>query len=100
LKDIQKQHVELRVQHLEDLTHAIIVFRRPSLLEPGREKAYVKKKQQEIRRILRKEALIRMHNKMIYPKTPQTRRRFEPYRRPPSQTTEPYPIRPDPKQWE
>jgi len=55
LKSIQKRHVELREQHLENLVNALIILRAPSLLEPGREQAYDKKKQREIRRIKRKD---------------------------------------------
>jgi hypothetical protein len=64
LRDIQKNHVELRSKHLEDLVNAIIIYRRPALLDPGKEKAYEKRKQQEIKRIIKREALIRMHRKI------------------------------------
>jgi len=64
LKNIQKNHVELRSKHLEDLANAIIIYRRPALLDPGKEKAYEKRKQQEIKRIIKREALIRMHRKI------------------------------------
>jgi hypothetical protein len=43
LKEAQKKHIELREQHLEDLVDAIILYRRPHLLEPGKEKEYNKK---------------------------------------------------------
>ncbi|MFN9980606.1 MAG: hypothetical protein ACK53Y_11850, partial [bacterium] len=66
LKSIQKRHVELRAQHLEDLANAIITLRAPSLLNPGQERAYERKKQKEIRRIQRREALSRMHRKIGY----------------------------------
>jgi hypothetical protein len=48
LKDVQRRHIELREQYLEDLAEAIILHKRPRLLEPGREKDYERKKHKEI----------------------------------------------------
>jgi len=100
LKDIQKNHVELRSQHLKELANAIITFRRPALLEPGKEKEYEKKKQREIRRIMRREALIRVHKKIGYILKPNlTNGGLSRVDVPYHSTGAPYPLGLDPKSW-
>jgi len=74
LKTIQRKHIELRSQHLEDLAEAIVIKRCPSLQEPGKDKEFNKRKLKEIRRIKRKEAISRMHKKIGYTLRPNIER--------------------------
>jgi len=100
LKDIQKNHVELQSKHLEELANAIITFWRPALLDPGKEKEYEKKKQQEIRRIMRREAFICVHKKIGYILKPNlTNGGLSQVDVPYHSTGAPYPLGPDPKSW-
>jgi len=100
LKEVQRKHIELREQHLEDLADAIILYRRPHLLEPGKEKEYDKKKQKEIKRIQRKESLTRLHRKIGYTlKHDAARGGLSIVDVPQSSHPEPFPIGPDPKTW-
>jgi len=101
LKDVQRRHIELREQYLEDLAEAIILHKRPRLLEPGREKDYEKKKHKEIRRIQRKEALTCLHWKIGCTLKPQLAKGgLSVIDVPHTQSQEPFPIGPDPKSWE
>jgi hypothetical protein len=101
LKNVQKKHVELREQHLEELADAIIIFYKPHLLEPGRENDYEKKKAKEIRRIQRKEPLARLHRKIgftLKPKSSKGGLRVIDVPYVPEKA--PFSLGPDPKSWE
>ncbi len=63
LKELQKQHVELRMNHLESLTEVRLLHRYPNhnLLLPDKQE---KARKKEVRRIQRTETIHRMHRKV------------------------------------
>jgi hypothetical protein len=101
LKEHQKKHVELRENHLTELAEAIVYARNPALIDPKRQKEFIKRSQKELRRIKRKEALSRMHRRIKYTLHPNiTSGSLNRIDIPKSSNLDPYPEGPDPKVWE
>jgi hypothetical protein len=86
---------------LEDISDFLLVWRNPSLLEPGKEQELLKRRNRELHHIKRKEDLSRMHRKIRYTlRTGIERGGLSRVDVPTSSSPLPFPSRPDPKTWE
>jgi hypothetical protein len=99
LKDYQKQHIELREDHLNQLATAIVLHRSPDILLQGNVQELDKRHLKEIKRILRKEMMKHIYGKVGATLKPGNHTGLSTIDVPTTNEVEPYPIGPYPKQW-
>jgi len=64
LKDLQKQHQELRDTYLEDLAEAIVLDRSPNLADPALEAVKLERSEKQLKQLISREKMRRMHRKI------------------------------------
>lgn len=99
LHDYQKQHLDLRANHLQSLADARLIAREPSLLDPEKTKKYEEKRAKESKRIIRKEANKQLHRKLGHILHPDHNNGGLSSVDIPFTSAPPYPIGPHPKTW-
>ena len=94
----QRQHLSLRANHLLSLAEARLLVRDPSLIAPSKAAQFEKRRDKELKRIIRREANKQLHRKIGFVLHPNTYTGGLSSIDVPS-LAPPYPIGPDPKTW-
>lgn len=99
LYDAQRRHLDLRANHLQELADARILLKNPTALQQDSKK-WDKQRKKELNRIIRKEFNKQLHRKIGYLLYPERYSGGLSSIDIPAESDQPYPLGPDPKQWE
>lgn len=101
LSDYQKRHLELRMNHIQELAEARVLTRSPSLESPKETGKLAKRTEKEVRRILYKERKRQLFKKLGFLLFPDRYNGgLSGIDIPKDTVLEPFPVGPDPQTWQ